>query len=590
MADNDPASSRSLADQAMSNLVNQFARPMDFLRELVQNSIDAGTPRIDVYLQWAPPAAGDTQGVLQIHVDDYGEGMDENIVDNQLTRLFSSTKEDDLTKIGKFGIGFTSIFAIRPDLVQLLTGKHGESWELVFHTDRSYEKRRHEEPVSGTKITLFKRLDPAEMDRTVQEARFILTYWCEHSNIPITFDDRTGAKAAPSPAGDAELDPFAAFMEAAGADSDDPGASDTAVTINRPLSMIGADVEVSVRTDEIHAVAAYTERPRYGYFNGGLTLISSEHVDVLGAYASQLSHIAFKVKFDGLEHTLTRDNVLQDANWETAMGAVIEAWHSLRTRLLHKAGDAQLDALGVLHQHLATETRLAGGVGGVSDWWPADLPVFRNFDGTPLSRKQVEQQESELGAVLLDPGPGPLRDAVAAQEHHMLYTSPGTHELLLALGRTSLLPWARTDRQLVRADRYFVLPELRDLLGLPSAERMLIEATQKLLDAVTHGRMTLLVGDFGGRRVATEEPLALERDQDATLFQRPTDPWFRRQLPSFLRWRTLLVNRHHAHFQAQVVAAAEDLDLAAVALAQALMMTEDIESDAAYDTLMGAAL
>ena len=27
-----------LAEQALSNLVNQFARPMDFLRELVQNS------------------------------------------------------------------------------------------------------------------------------------------------------------------------------------------------------------------------------------------------------------------------------------------------------------------------------------------------------------------------------------------------------------------------------------------------------------------------------------------------------------------------------------------------------------------------
>ena len=41
--------------------------------------------------------------------------MDEQIIDNELTRLFSSSKEDDLTKIGKFGIGFTSIFAIQPE-------------------------------------------------------------------------------------------------------------------------------------------------------------------------------------------------------------------------------------------------------------------------------------------------------------------------------------------------------------------------------------------------------------------------------------------------------------------------------------------
>ena len=35
-----------------------------------------------------------------------GEGMNEEIIDHQLTRLFASGKAGDLTKIGKFGIGF----------------------------------------------------------------------------------------------------------------------------------------------------------------------------------------------------------------------------------------------------------------------------------------------------------------------------------------------------------------------------------------------------------------------------------------------------------------------------------------------------
>ena len=56
---------------------------------------------------------------LGIHVDDFGEGMDEAIIDAQLTRMFSSTKENDLTKIGKFGIGFLFamyMLCVRPAL------------------------------------------------------------------------------------------------------------------------------------------------------------------------------------------------------------------------------------------------------------------------------------------------------------------------------------------------------------------------------------------------------------------------------------------------------------------------------------------
>ena len=100
-------STSNLAQQALNNLVNQFARPMDFLRELVQNSIDAGSPRVEVWVKYIAGKARE-DGVLEIHIADFGEGMDERIIDEQLTRMFSSTKEDDLTKIGKFGIGFTS--------------------------------------------------------------------------------------------------------------------------------------------------------------------------------------------------------------------------------------------------------------------------------------------------------------------------------------------------------------------------------------------------------------------------------------------------------------------------------------------------
>ncbi|MEM7354409.1 MAG: ATP-binding protein, partial [Acidobacteriota bacterium] len=95
---------------ALERLIHQFSDPLSFFRELIQNAIDAGTPEIDVAFSYQ-------QGVMTISVDDYGEGMDRRIIDTKLTRLFSSGKEDDFTKIGRFGIGFVSVFAIHPDAV-----------------------------------------------------------------------------------------------------------------------------------------------------------------------------------------------------------------------------------------------------------------------------------------------------------------------------------------------------------------------------------------------------------------------------------------------------------------------------------------
>jgi HSP90 family molecular chaperone len=115
-----------LSHEAVENLVTQFSSALDFDRELVQNSIDAGSSTVDVWLHFIPSEGA--EGVTEIHVDDYGEGMNEPIIDRQLTQLFSSTKENDLTKIGKFGIGFVSVFALEPEGVLVHTGVDGELW------------------------------------------------------------------------------------------------------------------------------------------------------------------------------------------------------------------------------------------------------------------------------------------------------------------------------------------------------------------------------------------------------------------------------------------------------------------------------
>jgi hypothetical protein len=70
--------------------------------------------------------------------EDDGSGMDEDIIDNFLLVLFKSSKENDLTKIGKFGVGFLSVFAPKPFLVRVYTSKNMESWRLDFPNYRSY--------------------------------------------------------------------------------------------------------------------------------------------------------------------------------------------------------------------------------------------------------------------------------------------------------------------------------------------------------------------------------------------------------------------------------------------------------------------
>ena len=67
-------------------------------------------------------------------------------------------------------------------------------------------------------------------------------------------------------------------------------------------------------------------------------------------------------------------------------------------------------------------------------------------------------------------------------------------------------------------------------------------------------------------------------------FIRPTPEWT--LLPALLRWRTLLVNRHHPVFRPWLLTAPGDPKLAAFGLAQALLHEEDIEPEGTFDLLI----
>ena len=565
----------NLANAALENLVNQFARPLDFLRELVQNSIDAGSPRVEVWLCYRRDDGGG--GVLEIHVDDFGEGMDEHIIDNHLTRLFSSTKEDDLTKIGKFGIGFTSIFAIQPDAILMRTSRHGESWELLFHPDRSFDKIKSDKLVDGTKLTLFKRMREAEVEPFVRDCQWILGWWCEHSNTPVTFWDRTDEEMVESEQSD---DPFAAFA------ADAPKPSSGPVQVNRPLDLEGPLV-ARLSRDGVDAVVSYAEDPRYGFYNGGLTLVSTRNREVLGGYEPRLSHLSFKLKSDRLEHTLTRDNVLQDEHWTKAMRVLHSCADRLREKLVERIGQA-IDAgedLSPWHAWLSKECLTPKGPEELLAF--QDRPLFREIGGQPVTLRQVEEQEEDQGVVILAGPDGRLRAALVEEEVLQLEDSPPTRELLFAAWRPPLFSFLDPSRRLAQADEVYVLPDIIELARLPHIERMLVQRVTELLRDAVGRRLSIRIGDYGGAEVGRDRPLVLEGPPDGRVFQKPEASWLR--IPAFLRARCLLLNRHHPFFKLQITAAAEDLELAAFCVAQAALHTEDAEGDRVFVKLLEAA-
>src|SRR6516162_7052260 len=95
-------------------MISQFADRYAFVRELVQNSIDAGATRVAVRVETA-------EDRTRASVEDDGSGMTLAIIEGPLVTLFSSSKEGQEGKIGRYGVGFMSVFALDPSEVEVDT-------------------------------------------------------------------------------------------------------------------------------------------------------------------------------------------------------------------------------------------------------------------------------------------------------------------------------------------------------------------------------------------------------------------------------------------------------------------------------------
>jgi hypothetical protein len=333
----------SLGD-ALETLVHQFSDPWSFLRELIQNSIDAGSAEIDVRVEYQ-----DEHGTMMVEVCDSGEGMDRRIIDSRLTRLFSSAKDGDLTKIGRFGIGFVSVFAIDPDMVCVDTGRTGEYWRVLFQADRGFERIRLDTPVEGTTVRIYKRASESEAREARERARSVLEYWCKHARVEIRLED--------------EL-------------------------ITMPMKLDGL-CTIHHREEGTELVMAWTRdrQAMRGYYHGGLTL--HEELD------DTLPHVAFKIDSRYLEHTLTRDNVIRDENFSKAMQIVLrEAEGKLMTALFERLVDLARRYDGVLdgdHALLCTCAAAHLEAGSSRHSPLLDLPVVPLIDGRICSLRDCRE-------------------------------------------------------------------------------------------------------------------------------------------------------------------------------------------------------
>ncbi len=568
-----------LAEQALDNLVRQFARSFDFLRELVQNAMDAGTPRVEVWVQYRP-ATDEGDGIVEVHVDDFGAGMDEAVIDGQLTKMFSSTKEDDLTKIGKFGIGFTSVFAIEPDAVLLHTGRHGESWELLFRADRTFDKIRLAHPVDGTRITIFKRLAASGLDEFVRECLATLRRWCLHSDTPLFFGV-VGPESAPEPAPQpADADPFAAFL----------GRSPVPVATRRPDGALGAvtwqridtpmfleaDLMVRDTVEGVEFIIGYGPGLQYGFYNGGLTLIADQLPSLENGHPHAAGALSFKVKYARLEHTLTRDNVLLDEHYTKARRVFLDARSELRRQLMTRLRDAARagEPLQRWHRYVHIEVR-------DGDMWEshassfADALPFRAVGDRVVTLAQLRAQERRLDCLLLESDDGDLDQALVDDGLILLERCPAALALLHSLDKRRFkLFGLLQDREILVSDRIFVLPQPLAPEDLPAQERSLLAAAEALIRQVAPGRIHLRAAGFGGPEAAADEAFSMHAPRREGPHRRDRGPGLR--LPLLLRNRSVLINRHHATFRAHLDAWSRDRALGLAGLVQALLTIEGV--------------
>lgn len=362
----------------VGDVIRQFADPKAFYRELVQNSIDAGSPSVEIRIQHDASAQK-----LRVAVRDRGEGMSRDTLENQLLVLFRSTKETDRSKIGKFGIGFASVLAPEPEVVIIQSARDGRRMTLHLFRDLTYDLfDAGTATQAGTTVELVLAMDDSGVESFVSASVEALVRWCRHASVPIELT----------------------WLPAAG-----PAQT---TRIDRPLALENAIVQVIERSADGGAIAAVGITPMLapytGFFNHGLTLHESAD-SVIGC-------VAAKIQDSRLGHTLSRDNVRRDAAYDRAVAFA----RMLATERLPRAIAAELATAADSGNRARYRLLAAAAIysNTAIEWrFPLVEPVgdARSIAGAELPRRAWTSDGRSRMSALVSASKTPVLDSVVGE-------------------------------------------------------------------------------------------------------------------------------------------------------------------------------
>ena len=135
-----------------------------FVRELLQNSRDAGARRVDITVE-------SRDGIDRIVCRDDGDGMSFEHAQKYLFTLYASSKRNQNDAAGRFGIGFWAVLRFEPDEVIVRSCPPGESgWELRLSGDLETIERSKSSLAAGTEIELVRSAGIVDPEREVWDA------------------------------------------------------------------------------------------------------------------------------------------------------------------------------------------------------------------------------------------------------------------------------------------------------------------------------------------------------------------------------------------------------------------------------------
>ena len=158
-------------------------------------------------------------------------------------------------------------------MFELLVGLFAISAISCLAALAALEPARLDAPVEGTQIRIIKAMDRGAYADFRARSRRVIRYWCKHVRVPLFVDG---------------------------------------VEYNEPFE-VDADPVVTLEEEGTRVVAGFVSvrQGKYGFYNRGLTLKEGDE--------SPWPHVTLKIDSRYLEHTLTRDQVLQDRNYHKAM-------------------------------------------------------------------------------------------------------------------------------------------------------------------------------------------------------------------------------------------------------------------------------